>query len=554
MVPVPFDRYIKFEELTQICQQFAAEYPTLVALSSLGKSYEGRDIWLLTVTDESTGPASDKPAFWCDGNIHASEVSACSAVLMVLKLLVEDHAELLKTRAFYLVPRLGPDGAQWALEVPPRIIRSSTRRYPFEEEDVYGLEKGDLDGDGRILTMRVKDSNGPWKISEEEPRLMKRRDPSETGGQYYRLLPEGTFKNWDNITMRPKRNPQGLDMNRNFPSAWRPENQQFGAGEFPTSEPEIRAAVEAIVRRPNICGAVTFHTYSGVHLRPPSRMPDDDLPAEDIWTFKKLGEKGEAMTGYPAISNYHEFRYHPKEVITGVFDDWMYEHRGVYSWTTEIWSPQRQAGITDFKYIDWFREHPHSDDIMLLKWSDEKLDGEGYVDWKTFRHDQLGEIEIGGWNAQHAFRNPPPKLLEKEIKPLAEWAIWQGGCSPQLVERACHIEAFNGGWRIRFVVQNAGWLPTSVTKIAADRRLCRGVIGEINAEGMEDWLVAGHLRQELGQLSGWSGTTAGGFGFETFDASEDIATFEWVVKKPGIYHLVARHDRAGVVRKQIEIT
>ena len=39
------------------------------------------------------------------------------------------------------------------------------------------------------------------------------------------------------------------------------------------------------------------------------------------------------MTGYPNISVYHDFRYHPKEVITGVFDDWMYDHLGVYAWT-----------------------------------------------------------------------------------------------------------------------------------------------------------------------------------------------------------------------------
>src|SRR5690606_24627250 len=142
---------------------------------------------------------------------------------------------ILDTRVFYLVPRLGPDGAEWALETPPRIIRSSTRKYPYDDEDVEGLERKDLDGDGRILNMRVKDPNGPWKISEREPRLMEQRAPGEVGGAYYRILPEGIFHNYDGLTMRARRIPQGLDMNRNFPSAWRTEQEQHGAGPFPTS-------------------------------------------------------------------------------------------------------------------------------------------------------------------------------------------------------------------------------------------------------------------------------------------------------------------------------
>ena len=550
MTEIPFDRYIRYDELSSICQSLASEFPSLVSLSSIGKSHEGRDIWLLTITDSSTGPAENKPAFWCDGNIHASEVSATSATLMVAAKLLstEEGLELLKSRTFYLVPRLGPDGAEWALEQPPRIIRSSTRKYPYEDEDPYGLEKQDLDGDGKILTMRVVDPNGPWKVSEEEPRLMQRRAPGETGGTYYRLIPEGIFENWDGLTMRSRTIPQGLDMNRNFPNNWRADYLQYGAGPYPTSEPEIRACVQAVVDRPNICGAVTFHTYSGVNLRPSSRVSDDDLAAEDVWTYQAIGKKGEEMTGYPAISVFHDFKYHPKEYISGTFDDWMYEQRGVFAWTTEIWSPQRQAGITNFKYIDWFREHPFADDITLLKWSDEKLQGKGYHAWKPFNHPQLGDVEIGGWDAQYAFRNPPPPLLEAEIAPLADWVIWQAGCTPRLELIGVTVEDH----RVRVAVRNSGWLPTNVTKVAVERRMCRGVIGEISGDGeASGWLVSGDLKQDKGQLTGWSHVPAGGFGFQTFDESTDIAVFEWVVK-PGTYSVTVFHERAG--RLEVAVT
>ena len=48
-VPVPrFDQFYRHDELTRLLQDYAAAVPDLVSLSSLGKSWEGRDIWLLT--------------------------------------------------------------------------------------------------------------------------------------------------------------------------------------------------------------------------------------------------------------------------------------------------------------------------------------------------------------------------------------------------------------------------------------------------------------------------------------------------------------------------
>ncbi|MCX7689158.1 MAG: M14 family zinc carboxypeptidase, partial [Fimbriimonadales bacterium] len=194
--------------------------------------------------------------------------------------------------------------------------------------------------------------------------------------EYYRILPEGKFEEpFDPaiLTIQPRK--EGLDLNRNFPSNWRQEYEQYGAGPYPTSEPEVRAIVDFIAKHPNITGGVTFHTWSGVLLRPYSHQPDESFPAEDLWTYQKIGAKGTEITGYPNISVYHDFKYHPKEYISGVFDDWMYDHMGVFAWTVEIWSPQRQAGITEYKFIDWYREHPVEDDLKLLKWSDEALGG-----------------------------------------------------------------------------------------------------------------------------------------------------------------------------------
>jgi len=558
---VKFDTYYRYEDLTRILQGFAEEYPQFVRLESIGKSYEGRDIWLVAVTNFSTGEDKGKPALWVDGNIHATEVSPSSACLYLINRLVTaygqdpDITRCLDTRAFYVCPRVNPDGAELALADKPRFIRSSTRPYPYDEDPIEGLVREDIDGDGRTLMMRIPDPNGPWKACPKEPRLLVRRDPTEVGGEYYRLLPEGRMEDYDGALIHIQPHKERLDLNRNFPIKWRQEYEQEGAGPFPTSEPEVRATTHFIASHSNITGGVAFHTFSGVLLRPYDYQDDDTFLGEDLWTYQKIGKKGTDLTGYPAISVYHDFRYHPNKIITGGFDTWLYEDMGVFAWTVEIWSPQRQAGIEEYKFIEWYREHPLEDDLKMLKWSDELLGGKGYISWYPFEHPQLGQVELGGWDYPYAFRNPPPEFLEKEIAPFADWLVWHLLISPRLELHEASVKPLGeDAYRVRLVVQNTGWLPTYVTKKALEKKLTRGVVCEIELpQGAT--LETGKVREELNQLEGRAYKPSAPGGFNPGDPTEDRAKVEWVVRSAqgGTVKLVARHDRAGTVVAEVEL-
>ena len=555
MSAIAFDRFHRYAELTDLLHAFAREHPDLVTVESIGRSHEGRDIWVATVTNAKTGPAADKPAFWVDGNIHATEVAGSAANLYLLHTLVTqyghdaDVTRALDTRAFYVCPRINPDGAEWALADRPKWVRSSTRPYPHGDAEVEGLTVEDVDGDGRILQMRIPDANGVWKAHPDEPRLMIRRDPAETGGTYYRIVPEGTVEDYDGFTLRVKKPVQGLDLNRNFPASWRQEFEQMGAGPYPTSEPEVRAVVDFVARHPNIGGATTFHTWSGVLLRPFEHQPDEEMHAEDLWVYQTTGKKGTELTGYPAISVYEEFRYHPKMVIGGTFD-WVYEHLGIFVWVVEIWSPMREAGITDYKFIDWFRDHPPADDLKILRWSDEALGGLAHQPWRPFDHPQLGRVEIGGWNRFHAFSNPPPALLPRELARFPAWIVWQALLSPQLELVHADATAQGGGnYAVRLVVQNTGWLPSYVSKRALERKVVRGLVAEI---GLPDGatLVQGKRRMEMGQLEGRAYKHTGISFWPDYHVTDDRMKVEWVVRGAtgARVELVARHERAGTVR------
>jgi murein tripeptide amidase MpaA len=559
VTPVAYDHFYGYDELTSTLHAWAEEAPKLCRVESIGTSYEGRDIWLVTVTNAETGDHADKPAFLVEANIHSMEWTGCTAALDLIHRLLSGYGSddlvtrALDTRTFYVVPRLNPDGAERGLK-ERRFIRSSVRPYPREQQD-DGLRVQDVDGDGRVLDMRVEDPNGAWRPHPEEPALLVRRDPVDTpeDGPFYRLMPEGRVENFDGVTIKVPPPLEGLDLNRNFPADWAPEHEQRGAGPYPTSEPEIRAYVQAVTERPNITGHVAYHTFSGVHLRPYAGHPDDELPTHDLRAYKIIGERGTELTGYPAVSVFHDFKYDPKQSIKGGAHDWMYDHLGVFSWTTEFWSPQRQAGLKDYHFTDWIREHPVEDDVALLRWARDTYP-DAHVDWYEFDHPELGKVELGGWDIVNYWFNVPFDRLEEEIRPHADWAIFQALISPLLEARTLEVEQLGeSSFLLRLVLQNSGFLPTNVSDRALQRQAVRDIEVELDLpDGAR--LVAGEVKTEIGQLRGridkrsttWWGND---------ESTSDLTKLEWVIEAPAgtALGLTAGNVRTGTIRRTITL-
>ena len=200
-VDLDFTRYYKHAELTAALRELAEAYSDLATLSSVGKSHQSRDIWLLTVTNQATGSDLDKPAFYLDDPIHAEEVAASQVVLYTAWYLLAHYGtdplvmHLLDTRASYIFPRINPDGGEISLTTGHHWCGNG--RYLPGDEFTQGLCQMDLDGNGLIVQMRVQDPHGEGKVSDKDPRLMRLREPGEVGRTYYRLYPEGTLKEWD---------------------------------------------------------------------------------------------------------------------------------------------------------------------------------------------------------------------------------------------------------------------------------------------------------------------------------------------------------------------
>ena len=552
-----FNHFFSNDELSHLLDEWVATYPDLTQVTSIGNSHEGKPIWLLTLTNQATGSDLEKPAIWIDANIHATEITGTTSALYIAYQLLTGYGNddqitrQLDQSVYYIVPRVNPDGAEWAMAASPRYVRSGVRPYPWEEKD-EGLRSQDINGDGKILQMRYQDPNGDWKISSLDPRLMEKRPPEETGGTYYRLLPEGLLEDYDGYVIKMARPLEGLDFNRNFPFEWRTEGEQYGAGPYPTSEPEIRSLVDFIVKHPNVNIAITFHTFSRVILRPYSTKADDDMNAEDLWVFKKIGELGTKLTGYRCVSTFHDFKYHPKEVTTGAFDDWMYDHKGVFTYTIELWDLPTEAGIKDRKFVEWWREHPHEEDVQILKWIDEHAASDAYVAWQIYEHPQLGKIELGGWNNMYTWRNPPLEFVEAEVKRHYPFMLSLGEMLPHLVIHSLKVNQISTNkFHLNLVVENNGFLPSYTSQLSKTRQASRPVRVELSIpDGAV--LTSGKYREELGHLEGRSNKLdiASVYGESPTD---NRARLEWVIEasvgtKIGIKVL---SERAGTIKHEV---
>jgi murein tripeptide amidase MpaA len=70
---IEHDRYYSYEELINLLKRLATDYPRLTKLSSIGQTFQGREIWLIEITNSDTGSAAGKPGYYIDAHIHAEE-------------------------------------------------------------------------------------------------------------------------------------------------------------------------------------------------------------------------------------------------------------------------------------------------------------------------------------------------------------------------------------------------------------------------------------------------------------------------------------------------
>jgi murein tripeptide amidase MpaA len=549
-----FDHFYKYQEICAFLKDAVSQYPGLTELEVAGKSYEGRDIFCLTITNKKTGPHFEKPAMYIDANIHAGEVTGSHVVLYTIKQLLERYGkdqevtQLLDTRTFYILPRVNPDGAELYLTTPTQL-RSSVRAYPDAEEK-DGLRAEDINGDGNILQMRIEDETGPWKVSSRDPRVMVLRKPDEMGGKYYRIYPEGKLYGDAGEPLKVAPTKYGLDINRNFPANWVPS--QGGAGPYPLSEPETRSLAEFILKHPNISAFQAYHTSGGVIYRAFCNKTDDKMNQADLALFKAIGRRGQDLTGYECMPASHGGL---GAVRAGIFIDWVYEHRGIIGYTTELWDMLGRAGCDKKKEnIDKTPEDLEEEQVKLMKWQDAELLGKGFVNWTAFDHPQFGKVELGGWLPKTVRQNAPPgKMLEEECVKNYKFTNAHALSSPLVsIAKVDVREAGPGIYSIAAWVRNEGYMATYGTQQALAVKAVKPVKVSLTFDG-ETQTIGCKADQEIGHLDGRAQASIGWYG--PSGTTEHEKKVSWTVKASAgtKVTVVACSERGGTCRAKVTL-
>jgi murein tripeptide amidase MpaA len=533
---INFQHFYTYRQLTAALRGLVKECPQLARLEPVGRSPEGREVWLLEVTNRETGPAEEKPAYLVHANIHATELAGTTAALWLGRHLLAGYGEdelvtdLLDHQAFYLIPRLNPDGAEQAVTMNA-AVRSRTELQDLKN----GHYQADVNGDGLILDMRWEDPDGDLKPDLEEPRLLIPRRAEDRQGPFYRRWPEGFIRDWDGFHIRGA--SRSFDFNRNFPAFWQPEHLQGGAGDFPFSEPEMRALGEFAYAHPNVFGMLGFHTGGNSVLRPSATRGDDELNAADVKIMRELGEKGAALTGFKLRSVMEYCRsYSVTSKLQGHFTDWGYDHLGLFVFEIELGNLYNTAGIATDEWQEASPEQREAFDRRALAWHDEHPEYGAFRDWQPFDHPQLGRVEIGGWK-RDALYNPWLKDLQDIAPKCTRFILEHARRAPRLTVRTT-LERIEGAvYRLRAEVVNGGQFPTHVTAQATKLASTKPVSVKLEGgAGLE--LLSRSDYAEIGQLAGPGG-------------KQEVEWFLRRTGEPTTATVVARAPKGGVARAEV---
>jgi hypothetical protein len=523
-------------------------------LDSLGKSYEGRDIWLVTITNRSTGDPKDKPGIYVQGGIDSDEVITVQSPMYLMHRILSAHGndpaitKLVDTRTLYIAPNIIPDQSENFWHSPKRPRDSTTQPYDNDRDGLLDEDdQDDIDGDGQILQMRVEDPLGDRKVDPKDSRLMVSRLPSDgpDAGPFYRVYSrEGIDNDGDG---RINEDPVGgVDANRNWPSDWVPEYQQSWAGPYPLSEIENQHVMKFLLDNPNIGMDVELHSTGNFLYRPYSIYPDEEMEPTDLAFYNAFGRRYTDFTDGDVRT---PISYMPH----GGMMDSTYQHLGIFGFAPELWAfPVDENGL----------ENRHATASERFDWAIENLGEDVWNDWKPFDHPELGKVEIGGW-AKPMPNNPVGSHVERISHEIGEWMIFLWAMLPLLEVDEVKVDRIDvKTYKVEMTVANTGFTSTNVTERAVTVGTAHPVFLAARAgEGIDIvGLVGGPAEHRkgttgisLGYLGGWGSARARSSRPTSATVSILVVDERPNRNSPANLEVVVDGERAGRVRRTIEL-
>ncbi|MCD6309714.1 MAG: hypothetical protein J7M18_03305 [Candidatus Eremiobacteraeota bacterium] len=265
-IPREVKNYHSYKQISEELQNLAKKNPDLCKVVSLGKTYEGRDIWALKVSKGAQGDTSDKIGIVITGATHAREWATAEIPLRSARELVNGYStdDRMKARLdraeIWIIPVLNPDGFTYS-KTEYSMWRKNRR--PIEKtacDIANGGKITDLQGDQekKIKGIGVDLNRNYWDGNKEHYYLY--RPPGDT--------PCSTWDDFSATSDYPKsdtyRGPEGA------------------------SESEIQAIRDLELNHKNIKGILDYHSYGRMIMYPWGHTYED---AQNEDFYLALGKK-----------------------------------------------------------------------------------------------------------------------------------------------------------------------------------------------------------------------------------------------------------------------
>ncbi len=448
--------FYTYDEMIDSINALKEEYPSLIELSSIGKSAEGRDLPLLIVTSANK-PHNQKPAYYIQANVHSNEAEGTTVSLYMINELCSgiQYKKLLEELAFYIVPRVNPDGAELAL-MKRYVPRSRNKIHKVKNHII----PQDINDDGMILNMRIQCDDGNMKPCKYDPRHLVARNPEDKDGPFYKVYTEGLIYDWSGGEFY-KEKVTVVDFNRNYPVNWQPSNPV--SGDYPFSEPETRAVGNFLLSKPNIFAGMDLHNGSNAVFRP-GCLPQDRYDEADKKLMDKLGKMCSEITDFPYLLC--GYRYDTDLEIpgySGTSNDFAYFMLGISFFILELGNGFTQMGHKTIDMVMSKDFYKNNDKYVceLLKFHD-RQNTEFFFPWTQFEHPQLGNVEIGGISTAYAYGISFPNILNIAPK-VTRCLIEHAKAGPRFVFENLIAERLEGNLvKVYGNLVNKGQMPANV--------------------------------------------------------------------------------------------
>ncbi|WP_330925710.1 M14 family zinc carboxypeptidase [Candidatus Sororendozoicomonas aggregata] len=176
-------QYTSYQETIDFLEQAMGDHPDLIRLQSIGETWEGRPIMMVTISQD-VAYADEKPALLYTGTIHAREWIGIELATKFVKYIINNYKinprllSALTRNTLYMVPCLNPDGFEY-----------SRRHFSFWRKNRRDNGDGTFGVDlNRNFSVHFRKSNdtgsniygGPEAFSEPETLAIKQFVDSHT--------------------------------------------------------------------------------------------------------------------------------------------------------------------------------------------------------------------------------------------------------------------------------------------------------------------------------------------------------------------------------------